>query len=116
KPAAAAIDAELESIAESHDLDVRGRVQDIVGGTGAPAATADQADLDDVVAGRMDVGQQAQVCRHRRSPDRRGLQELPAGSEFVAHGLLSKEVTGLDDSKAQGLQPLGLMYFIHSRA
>src|SRR5512135_1066760 len=68
----------LEQVAHGVELHVRARVDRIFGRGGAASATADQADLDGVAAGRVHVRPGAQAGR-RRGPDRRdrrGLEEV----------------------------------------
>ena len=65
----------LEDVAERDDRHAPGGVEDVVGGAGAAAAAADQADLDRVGTGGMNVGCQCQGPGGRGG----GLQEFATG-------------------------------------
>ena len=66
----AAVEPVLEGVGQGDDGDVGGGVQDIVGGAGAAAAAADQADLDGVAAGGVDAGRKQRRRQPRRWPRR----------------------------------------------
>jgi len=93
------VDPKFEHVADRDDLNIGGGVQDIVGRPGAPAPAADQADFDDVVAGRMHVGQQAQVRRQGAAGHGSGLEKFPTARVLLAHELSLRMET--DRCKAQ---------------
>ena len=65
-----------------------GRLADVVGRAAAAAAAADQADLDRVAAGRVDVRERAKAGRGRGG-DGRGLEEVaPRRGGCVRRGWL----------------------------
>ena len=73
-----------------------GRVDRLLGGAGAPAAAADQADLDHVAAGRVGVRREAQA-RQGRPPaaatvealGSRGARRRLVDASRLGHGSIS---------------------------
>src|SRR5207244_4104542 len=94
EPLAAAFGAVLEGVAQGHDADAPGGVEDVIGGARTPAATADQADLDRVAARCPGVARQ---CLGRQGAGRGGgrLEEVaPRGAAVTAHGSAPEEGGG----------------------
>src|SRR5207253_2975755 len=74
--AAAVLQPVLEDVAQRNNLNIRSGVQHIIDGPGTAAAAADQADLDHIAAGRVDIAQHAQVGCEARALHGRALQEI----------------------------------------
>jgi hypothetical protein len=85
----------LERIGQGHNLDVLGRLQDIIEGPLSAAAAADETDFDDIVSCGMNVcGNQARCQGRSRGGYRGGFEEITAGW-LASHQVFLQKVNWL---------------------
>jgi hypothetical protein len=86
QPAAEVVGLGLEEVADGDDLDALGGLQDVLGGAGAPAAAADQADLDGVGALGVDAPRGQQGAGRGGGPGR-GQELAPRALSLARHSV-----------------------------